>query len=441
MLIAYAKVGKTTFGQALGASVGMGHAFLDFETTAARVLVIAAEDPEEYTAYTARHLQVDRHRDDVLSAQPHPQSARASRSIVGTMPQGQLRLRARRLLAGAHPWTGAAMRTDNAGMVRVVEDVKAAARASGVPWFFHAHSGKGEDQDDDADPSQAHAAAPLRRPAAATTRCGCGMPMAPSARSGASAAKAASSPCRRRPSTTTPPMRAPTPCHRRHEAGHHRHDLAADLRGRRVDRGPDWAPRKIARRIRRARPAGPHDREPASAHLDGPEWPARGRDCRGTAPRPKNQTLSAAHMTVTVPCSMSGTVGNSAFLLRRPSHVPIYRDRSQQSLYRNSGNSGTVGFTAGASAMGFTVPPSREEQWEQWGSDGADAPSVAAPSAVAWWSVAAPAGSPGCRRSPVPRIRGERLQQLRLNLWRADPRCQQCRRVVRCCQSASAITS
>ena len=60
MLIAFAKVGKTTFGQALGASVGMGHAFLDFETTATRVLVIAAEDPKEYTAYTARHLQVDR---------------------------------------------------------------------------------------------------------------------------------------------------------------------------------------------------------------------------------------------------------------------------------------------------------------------------------------------------------------------------------------------
>ena len=34
---------------------------------------------------------------------------------------------------------------DNAGAVRVVEDVKAAARASGVPWLIDAHSGKGED--------------------------------------------------------------------------------------------------------------------------------------------------------------------------------------------------------------------------------------------------------------------------------------------------------
>jgi hypothetical protein len=44
---------------------------------------------------------------------------------------------------------------DNAGAVRVVEDVKAAARATGIPWLIDAHSGKGEDQDDDADPSKA----------------------------------------------------------------------------------------------------------------------------------------------------------------------------------------------------------------------------------------------------------------------------------------------
>jgi hypothetical protein len=44
---------------------------------------------------------------------------------------------------------------DNAGAVRVVEDVKAAARLTRIPWLIDAHSGKGEDQSDEADPSKA----------------------------------------------------------------------------------------------------------------------------------------------------------------------------------------------------------------------------------------------------------------------------------------------
>ena len=44
---------------------------------------------------------------------------------------------------------------DNAGAVCIVENVKAAARESGVPWLIDAHSGKGEDQSDDADPTKA----------------------------------------------------------------------------------------------------------------------------------------------------------------------------------------------------------------------------------------------------------------------------------------------
>jgi hypothetical protein len=44
---------------------------------------------------------------------------------------------------------------DNLGAVCIVENVKAAARQSGVPWLIDAHSGKGEDQSDDADPSKA----------------------------------------------------------------------------------------------------------------------------------------------------------------------------------------------------------------------------------------------------------------------------------------------
>jgi hypothetical protein len=36
-----------------------------------------------------------------------------------------------------------------------MEAVKAAARATGIPWLIDAHSGKGEDQRDDADPTRA----------------------------------------------------------------------------------------------------------------------------------------------------------------------------------------------------------------------------------------------------------------------------------------------
>ena len=37
---------------------------------------------------------------------------------------------------------------------------------------------------------------------------------------------------------------------------------------------------------------------------------------------------------------------------------------------------------------------------------------------------------PWMQSRPIARIRGERLQQLRLNLWAKDPRCQVCRRVL-----------
>ena len=44
---------------------------------------------------------------------------------------------------------------DNSGAVSVVEQVKAAARATGVPWLIDAHSGKSENQSNDADPTRA----------------------------------------------------------------------------------------------------------------------------------------------------------------------------------------------------------------------------------------------------------------------------------------------
>ena len=56
MLIARTKVGKSTFSQSLAAAVAMGESFLDRSTTQTRVLVIAAEDPPEYTAWLTRHL-------------------------------------------------------------------------------------------------------------------------------------------------------------------------------------------------------------------------------------------------------------------------------------------------------------------------------------------------------------------------------------------------
>ena len=59
MLVAFAKVGKTTFGQSLAAAVAMGRPFLDRDTTQTRALAIAAEDPPEDTAWLARVLDVD----------------------------------------------------------------------------------------------------------------------------------------------------------------------------------------------------------------------------------------------------------------------------------------------------------------------------------------------------------------------------------------------
>jgi hypothetical protein len=152
-LVAFAKVGKTSLGQALAAHVAMGRPFLDRATTACRVLVIAAEDPPEYTAWIARNLDVERGR---LTFRRSPLVLNPSTldKVVTTIATGRYGLV---LIASWQAVVRGLIRdeNDNAGAVRVVEDVKAAARASGVPWIIDAHSGKGEDQDDDADPSKA----------------------------------------------------------------------------------------------------------------------------------------------------------------------------------------------------------------------------------------------------------------------------------------------
>jgi hypothetical protein len=152
-LVAFAKVGKTTFGQALAAHVATGADFLARATRAARVLILAAEDPAEYTAFLARRLQVPsrvlmfRRRPLILTSDALDQiCATVRHEGFGLVLIASWQAVVRGLIENEN---------DNAGAVQIVERVKVAARASGVPWLIDAHSGKGEDQDDDADPSKA----------------------------------------------------------------------------------------------------------------------------------------------------------------------------------------------------------------------------------------------------------------------------------------------
>jgi putative DNA primase/helicase len=153
MHVAFAKVGKTTLGQALGADVAMGRPFLDHATLRCRVLDIAAEDPPEYTAYIGRTLKVDRGWMTFYRA-PIRLDIAGLDAICATITEGGYGL----VLISS--WQSVVRgliedENDNAGAVCVVEHVKAAARQSGVPWLIDAHSGKGEDQSDDADPTKA----------------------------------------------------------------------------------------------------------------------------------------------------------------------------------------------------------------------------------------------------------------------------------------------
>jgi hypothetical protein len=153
MMVAYAKVGKTTFGQRLGAAVAMGRPFLDHDTTRCKVLAIAAEDPPEYTAWLARDLDVDPGWMTFYRA-PVLLNVDGLAEIRGTVDAGGYGFV---LIASWQSVIAGLVRdeNDNAGAVCVVERVKAAARRTGIPWLIDAHSGKGEDQQDDADPSKA----------------------------------------------------------------------------------------------------------------------------------------------------------------------------------------------------------------------------------------------------------------------------------------------
>lgn len=147
------KVGKSTLKQALGGAVATGREFLGKATRQVRVLDIVPEDPPEYTAWMARNLDVPAgvmtfYRGPILF------DRRGLAKIVTTVKQGGYGL------VTASSWQALVRgllrdENDNAGTARIVEDVKAAARETGVPWLVDAHSGKAEDQQDDADPLKA----------------------------------------------------------------------------------------------------------------------------------------------------------------------------------------------------------------------------------------------------------------------------------------------
>jgi hypothetical protein len=151
--VAYAKAGKSTFFAALGAAVAMGRPFLQRATTRARVLVLAGEDPPEYTAWLARHLDIERGR-MTFWRRSLVLDARTLAHICITLAEGAYGLC---LISSWQSVIRGLVRdeNDNAGSVQIVERVKAATRASGIPWIIDAHSGKNEDQSDDADPSRA----------------------------------------------------------------------------------------------------------------------------------------------------------------------------------------------------------------------------------------------------------------------------------------------
>ena len=152
-LVAYAKVGKTTFGQAVGAAVAMRRNLLDRSTRQARVLAVMAEDPPEYTAFVARHLDVAPgtmtfYRGPLVldAAGLEALSPTVTTGGDGFVLNSSWQAVVRGLVKDEN---------DNAGAVAAVESVKLAARATGVPWLIDAHSGKGEDLSDDADPTRA----------------------------------------------------------------------------------------------------------------------------------------------------------------------------------------------------------------------------------------------------------------------------------------------
>jgi hypothetical protein len=153
MNVAFTKVGKTTFSDAMFAAVAMGRLFLDRATDQRRVLALRPEDPPAYTAWLARHLDVT---PGVMTYYRGPLllDDRGLKQVIQTVRDGHY--------GAVHiaSWQAVTRglidnENDNAAAVAITENAKAAARESGVPWLIDAHAGKGENQDDGADPLMA----------------------------------------------------------------------------------------------------------------------------------------------------------------------------------------------------------------------------------------------------------------------------------------------
>jgi len=153
MMIARAKVGKTSLGLALAQAVGTGAPFLGQATTACKVLVVAAEDPPLWIAILARHMTAPFGQVTFYRA-PIQLTAEGCARIAGTAKAGGYGLV---LIASWQAVITSLVENenDNAGAARVVETVKAVVRKGLIPWMIDAHAGKGEDQSDDADPTLA----------------------------------------------------------------------------------------------------------------------------------------------------------------------------------------------------------------------------------------------------------------------------------------------
>ncbi len=151
--VAYTKVGKTTFGQALANAVAQGADFLNRATAQARVLVIAAEDPPEYTAWLARNLNAPA-GSLTFYRRPVRLDADGLTRIENTIREDGYGLV---LIASWQSVIAGLLKheDDNAAAVVIVEHTKTATRTTGIPWLIDAHSGKREDQSDDADPTKA----------------------------------------------------------------------------------------------------------------------------------------------------------------------------------------------------------------------------------------------------------------------------------------------
>ena len=117
------------------------------------MLILAAEDPPEYTAWIARHLEVEPGR-MIFRRQSLLLTTTDLGRIAATVAQEQIGLV---LIASWQAVVRGLIRdeNDNSGAVQIVEHVKSVARTTKIPWLIDAHSGKGEDQDDEADPSKA----------------------------------------------------------------------------------------------------------------------------------------------------------------------------------------------------------------------------------------------------------------------------------------------